>query len=107
MIILTVGLKQKFQRYKMSCFLQPCNDNKNKRKVQLDPLNYATSSDLKIKIGVDTSQLAKKSDISSLKLGIDKLDIGKFKAVPADLGKLSNVVENWGAIRTTDCINLA
>ena len=91
----------------MSCFLQPCNDNKNKRKVQLDPLNYAASSDLKIKIGVDTLQLAKKSDLSSLKLGIDKLDIGKFKAAPADLSKLSNVVENWGAIRTTDCINLA
>ena len=85
MLILTVGLKRKLQRYKMSYFVQPYTDNKNKQKVQLDLLNYATRSDLKIKTGVNASEFAKKSDLGSLKLGIDKLDIGKFEVVPANL----------------------
>ena len=67
MIILTVGLKQKLQRYKMSYFLQPYTDNKNIKKDQLDLLNYAAKSDLKIKTGVDTSEFAKKSDLGSFK----------------------------------------
>lgn len=40
---------------------------------KLDLLNYATRSDLKIKTGVNTSEFAKRSDLGSLKLGIDKL----------------------------------
>ena len=55
---------------------------------------YATKFDLKKAIAVDTSNLAAKSDLSSFKAEVDKLDIDKLKIVPVDLYKLSNVVEN-------------
>ena len=66
--------------------------------------------------GIDTSKLAAKSDLVSLKAKVDKLDIDKLKSVstnlsnlkskvdkldtvklettPVDLSKLSNVVKN-------------
>ena len=56
--------------------------------------NYATKADLKSARGVDTSELAAKSDLASLKAEIDKIDICKLKTVPIDLSKLSNVVNN-------------
>ena len=40
--------------------------------------------------GVDTSKLAVKSDLATLKAGIDKIDVEKSKAVPADFSKLRN-----------------
>ena len=40
------------------------------------------------------SKLAAKSDLASLKAEIDKIDEKKLKTVPADLSKLSNVVNN-------------
>ena len=55
---------------------------------------YATKSDLKKAIGVDTSNLAAKPELASLKAEVDKIDICKPKTVPVDLYKLSNVVEN-------------
>ena len=54
----------------------------------------ATKSDLKKAIGVDTSNLAAKPELASLKAEVDKIDIYKPKTVPVDLYKLSNVVEN-------------
>ena len=56
-------------------------------KGKLDLSNYA-------KKGVDTSNLAATSDLASLKAEIDKIHIGKSEAVPVDLKKLSNVVNN-------------
>ena len=56
--------------------------------------NYATKLDLKNASGVDTSKLAAKSDLPSLKEKVDKIDVEKFKNVPIDLSKLSNVVKN-------------
>ena len=44
--------------------------------------------------GFDTSKLATKSDLASLKAEIDKIDVDKLKTVPVDLTKLSNVVNN-------------
>ena len=44
--------------------------------------------------GVDTSKLAAKSDLTSLKDEIDKTGEDKLKTVPVDLRKLSNVVNN-------------
>ena len=44
--------------------------------------------------GVDTSNLAAKSDLASLKAEVDKIDIDKLKTVPFDLFKLSNIVDN-------------
>ena len=45
--------------------------------------NYATKANLKGATGIDTSMLALKTDLASLKTKVD-----------ADLSKLSNVVDN-------------
>lgn len=42
---------------------------------------YATKADLKAATSVDTSKLAGKLDLSSLKVQIDKLDEDKLKTV--------------------------
>ena len=84
--------------------------------VKVDLSNYATKSDLKNAAGIDTTKLAGKSGLVSLKTEVDKLDIDKLKRlstnlsnlkskidgldinklapVPIDLSKLSNVVKN-------------
>ena len=56
--------------------------------------NYATKTDLKNAARIDTSKLAAKSNLVSLKAEVDKLDIDKLVPVPGDLSKLSNVVKN-------------
>ena len=45
-------------------------------------------------IHVDISSFASKTNISSLKTEVDKIDADKLKIVPVDLAKLSNVVKN-------------
>ena len=59
---------------------------------ELDLPNYAGKTDLKGTTGVNTFNLAGKSDLTSLKAEADKLDIDKN--VHVDLSKLSNVVNN-------------
>ena len=56
--------------------------------------NYAKKSDLKNSTGTDTSKLAQKTNLATLKAEIDKIDGDKLKTVPADLTKLKNVVNN-------------
>ena len=56
--------------------------------------SYATKTDFKNVTRVDTSIFALKTNLTSLKTEFDKLDIDKLVAVPADLSKLSDVVEN-------------
>ena len=51
--------------------------------------NYATPADLKGAAGVDTSNLASKSDLASLKAEEDKIHVGKLKTVPVDLASLA------------------
>ena len=63
-------------------------------KFRLDLSNYATKTDLKNVIHVDTSSFALKTNLASLKTEVDKLDIDKLVPVPNDLAKLSNVVKN-------------
>ena len=48
-------------------------------------------ADLKGATGIDTSSLASKTDLASLKSKWDNLDVDKFKTVSADLSKLNNV----------------
>ena len=48
---------------------------------------------LKNATGIDTSKLASKSDLASLKAEIDKFDIETLKLVTVDLSKLSDVVK--------------
>ena len=44
--------------------------------------------------GVDTFNLASESNFAKLKAEVDKIAIDKLKAVPVDLSKLSNAVNN-------------
>ena len=62
-------------------------------KVKVDLSNYATKTDLKIVSHVDVSNFSLKSNLASLKIEVDKLDIDKLTPVPNDLAKLSNVVK--------------
>ena len=54
---------------------------------------YATIFCFKNISHIDTSSFALKSNLTSLKTEIDKLDIDKLVSVPVDLSKLSNVVK--------------
>ena len=54
----------------------------------MDLYDYETKSDLKNATGVDTSKLAAKSDLASLKGEVDKLNIDKLKNVPTNLRNL-------------------
>ena len=62
--------------------------------VKVDLSNYATKEDIKNILHVDTSSLALRSNLASLKTEVDKLDIDKLVPVPADLSKLSDAVKN-------------
>ena len=62
--------------------------------VKVGLLNYATKADLKNAAGTDTSKLAKKSNLASLKAEIEKLAIEKPIPLPVDLSKLSDVVKS-------------
>ena len=99
----------------MSYYPEPDSHIRDKFKVVLDLSNYATKKELNDATGVDTSNLANKSDFIALKAEIDKLDINelvnfptglntlktkvddldvaKLNTVPADLKKLIEVVE--------------
>ena len=62
--------------------------------VELDLSNYAAKDDLKGATDIDTSTLTSEIDLASLKTKVDYLDVDKPKTVPADLGKISNIVDN-------------
>ena len=63
--------------------------------VKVDLSNYAAKTHLKSGIRIDTSKLALKLYLANLKAEVDKIDVDKLKTVPADLSKLSNVVNNY------------
>ena len=62
--------------------------------VKVDLSNYATKTDLKNIIHIDTSSFALKTNLASLKTEVDKLDIDKLAPVLVDLSKLSDAVTN-------------
>ena len=62
--------------------------------VELDLSNYAVKDDLKGATDIDTSTLTSEIDLASLKTKVDYLDVDKPKTVPADLGKISSIVDN-------------
>ena len=113
---LIVGLIKKIL-YKMSqYFPKPYKPFGSEINIKIDFFNYATKAGLKNANGIDTSKLAAKSDLVSLKAEIDKLHVDKLKTapddssnlkgkidktnidkvatVPVDLSKLSDVVKN-------------
>ena len=47
--------------------------------VKVDLSNYSTKADLKNATGNDTSKLALKSNLASLKAEIDTIDVHKYK----------------------------
>ena len=58
--------------------------------VKVDLSNYATKGDIKNISHIDTSSFALKSNLSSLRTKLDKLDLSKL----VDLSRLSDVVKN-------------
>ena len=77
----------------MSQYLpKPFRSFRGNVKVKFDLSNYATKTVLKNLTHVDTRIFALKTNVASLKTGVDKLEIDKLALV--DLGKLSDVVKN-------------
>ena len=68
--------------------------------VKPDLSNYATKTDFKNGIKIDTSKLAGKSDLDSLKVELDKLDIEKLIPIPIDLSTLGDVVKHDNVKKT-------
>ena len=62
--------------------------------VKVDLSNYGTKIDLRNITHIDTSSFALKTNLTSLKTEVDKLDIDKLTPVPVDLSKLSDIVKN-------------
>ena len=62
--------------------------------VKVDLSNYAAKAGIKNISHVDTSSFALKSNLASLKIEVDKLDIDRLVPVPVDLSEFGNVVEN-------------
>ena len=108
----------------MSYYLEPESHIRDKVKVVLDLSTYATKKALEHATGIDTSDLAAKSDFISLKLDIninelvkvstdlidlktkgDDLDVDKLKTVPTDLKKLSDVVSKEVYITVCNTLN--
>ena len=75
-------------------FLKPHEPFRGEINVKDDLSNYARNSDSKKATGGDTSKLAEKSDLASIKTEIDKLDVDELNTVPVGLSKLSNVVNH-------------
>ena len=81
--------------YKMSqYFPKPYEPFGGDINIKVDLSNYATKTDIKNISHVDTSSFALKTNLTSLKTEVDKLDIDKLVPAPTDLSKLSNVVKN-------------
>ena len=95
MIILLIDGLIKKTLYKMSQYFpksyEPFGGDIN---VKVDWSNYATKADVKNITHIDTLSFALKTNLANLNTEVDKLDIDKLVPVPADLIKLSNVVNN-------------
>ena len=62
--------------------------------VKADLSNYATQADIQNISHVDTLSFALKTNLTSLKTEVDKLNIDKLVLVPIDLSKVNDVVKN-------------
>ena len=87
-ILLIVGLIKKTLHKISQYFPKLYSSFKGNINVKVDLSNYATKVDLKNEAGIDTSNLALKSNLAGLKAEIDKIDVEKLRT------KLSNVVNN-------------
>ena len=87
--------------YKMSQHFPPYRSSRSNIKVELDLSSFARKTDIKNVAHVDVSSFASKTNLPSLKSEVDELDIVKLTPVPNDLAKLSNVVKN-GVVKKTE-----
>ena len=78
----------------MSQYFPTPLSHKENIKVEIELSNRATRKDVNDITHVDTSNFALKTNLSSLKTEVDKLDTDKLTTIPVDLSKLSNVVKN-------------
>ena len=62
-------------------------------KVEFNLSYYVTKADLKDALAIDTPRLA--SDLAGLNTKLDELDVDKLRIAPADLSKLSDVLDNY------------
>ena len=85
----------------MSTYYPPYKSSSQIIKAELDLGNYTTKDDVKNITHVDVSSFASKTNLAALKTEVDKIDADKLKAAPADLAKLSNVV-NTDVVKKTD-----
>ena len=77
----------------MSEYFPEPKSSGGKMKVELDLPNYATKADLKNATGANTSKLAKRVNLASLKSNVDQLDLDKLKNVPTNLKNLKSKVD--------------
>ena len=78
----------------MSQYFPPSTNSSENIKVELDLSNCTTKKDINDITHVDVSGFTSKTNLAALKTEVDKIDADKLKAVPVDLSKLSNVVNN-------------
>ena len=78
----------------MSQYFPKASSHKENIKVEIDLSNYATKTDINNIAHVDTSNFALKTNLANLKTEVHKLDIDKLVPIAADLSKLKNVVKN-------------
>ena len=78
----------------MSQYFPPYTSHGGDIKVELGLSSYATKQDLQNISHVDISSFVTKTNLASLKTEVDKIDVDKYKTIPVDLAKLSNVVKN-------------
>ena len=90
---LIAGLIKNIQYKMRHYFLKPYEPFGRDINVKADLQNYATKASLMNAGGADTSKLAAKSDLTSLKAESDKLDVDKLKTIPNNLSNLINEVD--------------
>ena len=78
----------------MSQYFPPYRSSGGNIKMELDLGSYATRTGLKNVAHVDVSSFASKTNLTNLKIELDKLDISELTPVPNDLARLRNVVKN-------------
>ena len=66
-------------------FPMPFTSSGGNIKVSVDLSNYATKTDLKNVTRIDTSNFVLKTNLASLKTEVDKLDIDKLAPLSVDL----------------------
>ena len=78
-VLLIVGLIKKTLCKMSQYFPKPYISFEENIKVELDLSSYATKAELKNTTGTDTSKLAAKPNLASLKGEVDKIDVDKEK----------------------------